>query len=92
MTTALPLLRDVNRCLAHGFRPGETCQKADLCARHVTIRHDLAPVATAYRCCPTEQFQSFIPLPATVTPSAPAICLHPMGSLGEEVESEGGEL
>lgn len=59
----LPLDPTINRCLAHGDKKGEWCDRRDQCACHVTIRHDTgASVPTAYRKCMTDAFAAYIPI------------------------------
>lgn len=59
----LPLDAGVNRCLAHGNRPCEWCERRYQCAAHETIKHDAGINAPAqYRKCWTETWQGFIPL------------------------------
>jgi len=58
----LPLLPAVNRCLAHGKMQGDTCEKADQCARHVSIRHDATPVPAYYSACSDDKFIAYIPI------------------------------
>lgn len=60
---ALPLSRDINRCLAHGNRPGEWCERRYQCACHETIKHDAGINApAAYRKCASDLYAAFIPL------------------------------
>lgn len=60
---ALPLDPQINRCLAHGDKVGEWCDRREQCACHETIKHDRGiNVPAAYRKCMTDNFASFIPL------------------------------
>ena len=60
---ALPLSRDINRCLAHGRIVGEWCERRYQCACHETIKHDLGINApAAYRKCTSDLYAAFIPL------------------------------
>ena len=61
----LPLPASMTRCLAHDGRLGQACQKADQCARHLTIRHPAEPVTdpdlrTEYKVCADNSRQLFI--------------------------------
>ena len=58
----LPLDASINRCLAHGDKHGEWCERRYACACHETIKHDLVPVPTAYRKCATDLYAAFLPL------------------------------
>jgi len=58
---ALP--NDVSRCLAHGNKVGEWCEKRHQCARHESIKTDRTAVPTIYRACDfTGNFLLHIPL------------------------------
>lgn len=59
---ALPLSRDINRCLAHGHLEGEWCDRRERCARHLTIRLDAAPVPACYRACSSDLMSAYIPI------------------------------
>jgi len=60
---ALPLSRDINRCLAHGHQAGEWCERRYQCACHETIKHDAGINAPAqYRKCWTENWVGYLPL------------------------------
>lgn len=61
-TITLPLLRDINRCLAHGHNEGEWCERRDHCARHITIRHDTGSVPACYRACSSDLMAAYIPI------------------------------
>jgi len=60
----LPLPVTVSRCLGHGDRKGEWCQRHSECARHKTISHINEPWdrvgAPYYRMCSDMQFLSFM--------------------------------
>lgn len=58
----LPLSPSMNRCLAEGQKVGESCERKDQCARHVTIEHDDEPVPAYYRACHSDLMVAFIPL------------------------------
>ena len=58
----LPLSPRMNRCLAEGQKVGESCERKDQCARHVTIEHDDEPVPAYYRACHSDLMVAFIPL------------------------------
>jgi hypothetical protein len=58
----LPLSRDINRCLAHDHIAGQFCERANDCARHVSIRFDIVPVPAQYRCCSSDLMAGHIPL------------------------------
>lgn len=60
----LPLPETVSRCLGHGDKRGEWCDKHNECARHKTIGHidepwDKVP-APYYRMCSDYRFVSFM--------------------------------
>lgn len=60
---ALPLDAQINRCLAHGDKVGDWCDRREQCACHITIKHDRGISApAAYRKCMTDNFAAFIPL------------------------------
>ena len=62
---ALPLNKDIQRCLAHGNRDREWCEQANNCARHVTLRHDpvLDPQITPLcRACSSDLMAGYMPL------------------------------
>lgn len=62
-TPALPLDAGVNRCLAHGNRPGEWCERRYQCAAHETIKHDAGISApAAYRKCTSDLYAAFLPI------------------------------
>jgi hypothetical protein len=52
----------MNRCLAHGHTAGEFCERANNCARNVSIRHDVVPVPAQYRACSSDLMAGYIPL------------------------------
>jgi hypothetical protein len=60
----LPLHPDVSRCLGHGARKGEWCEKANNCARHMTIHRidEQWEQATPpyYRACSNDEFLLFM--------------------------------
>lgn len=59
----LPLQYEINRCLAHGDRPGEWCERRYQCAAHETIKHDGGiRVPTAYRKCMTDAYAAYLPM------------------------------
>jgi len=59
----LPLPADYQRCLAHGDKPGEWCERRETCACHETIKHDRGVHApAAYRKCMTDHFAAYLPL------------------------------
>lgn len=61
--TQLPLESSINRCLAHGDKVGDWCEKRYECACHETIKHDAGIHApAAYRKCFTPAFAAFIPM------------------------------
>lgn len=59
----LPLPETINRCLAHGDKVGEWCDRRLTCACHETIKHDRGlNTATAYRKCMTDAFAAYLPV------------------------------
>ena len=58
--TTLPLDPSINRCLARGETEREWCDRADQCARHVSIRHDTTAVPAYLRACASDHVQGFI--------------------------------
>lgn len=71
----LPLNKNIVRCLAHGHREREWCDRAENCARHLTLRHDPIPkngqtdaakiaceTTTVYRACQTDLMAGYMPL------------------------------
>lgn len=59
----LPLDAGITRCLGHGYKKGEWCDRLETCAAHQTIKHDnggLSP--TAFRKCTTDNMAGFLPL------------------------------
>jgi len=58
----LPLPKEINRCLGHGEKTREWCDRLDNCARHVTIRHDLAYTTPCYRACTTDSMAAYLPM------------------------------
>lgn len=59
----LPLDPSINRCLAHGDKPGDWCERRYQCACHETIKHDFGINApAAYRKCSSDHFAAYLPL------------------------------
>ncbi|WP_150428840.1 hypothetical protein [Dechloromonas sp. CZR5] len=59
----LPLDSTINRCLAHGDKEGEWCERRYQCACHETIKHDHGNEApAAYRKCSSSLFVAFLPI------------------------------
>lgn len=59
----LPLDPQINRCLAHGDKVGDWCERRYQCACHETIKHDRGIKApAAYRKCSSDLYVAFIPL------------------------------
>lgn len=59
----LPLDPTINRCLAHGHKEGEWCERRATCACHETIKHDRGIKApAAYRKCTSELYAAYLPL------------------------------
>ena len=60
----LPLIAGVSRCLGHGDKKLQWCDKSNVCARHLTISHELEPwinvEAPFYRMCSNNDFHCFI--------------------------------
>lgn len=60
----LPLPAGVSRCLGHGDRKGEWCERSSECARHLTISHLAEPWEEVepphYRACSTAEFICFM--------------------------------
>jgi hypothetical protein len=85
----LPLDPGINRCLAHGHRPNEWCERLSTCAAHQTIQHDVGlNVPSAYRKCMSSSFIAYLPVdgfPVEVETAVPAPVSYPAGSLGEAV-------
>lgn len=60
---SLPLDKSINRCLAHGDKVGEWCERRYQCACHETIKHDMGINApAAYRKCSNDTYASYIPM------------------------------
>lgn len=62
---ALPLPADVSRCLGHDGKLGQSCIKAETCARHLTIRHALEPwdapeTTQHYKLCSDERYHCYL--------------------------------
>ena len=75
----LPLPASMTRCLAHDGRLGQTCQKADQCARNLTIRHPLEPFdhpdlqqQPPHKLCSDERYSSYLAVADGITQSRPA--------------------
>ena len=59
----LPLDQSINRCLAHGEKVGDWCERRDNCACHETIKHDRGIHApAAFRKCRTDLYSAHLPL------------------------------
>lgn len=59
----LPLSPDVNRCLAHGHKQGEWCERRYQCAAHETIKQDAGIHApAAFRKCTSDLYAAYLPL------------------------------
>ena len=59
----LPLYAGINRCLGHGEKKGEWCNRIDTCACHQTIQHDAGINApAAYRKCMSEHYAAYLPM------------------------------
>lgn len=59
----LPLSPDVKRCLAHGYKEGEWCERRYQCAAHETIKHDAGIHApAAFRKCNSDLYAAYLPL------------------------------
>lgn len=63
---ALPLPKEIQRCLGHGHRDREWCEQINNCARNVTLRHDPAwqdePPVTCFRSCSSDLMAGYMPL------------------------------
>ena len=60
---ALPIMRDMTRCLGHGIKHGEFCERVNDCARNATIKHDLpGQYSTDNRACTSELMAAHVPL------------------------------
>lgn len=61
--TQLPLDPQINRCLAHGHKVGEWCERRYTCACHETIKHDAGISApAAYRKCTSDLYAAYLPI------------------------------
>jgi len=64
----LPLNPEITRCLAHGQREREWCDRADNCARHLTIHCDPMPPEgeispnAVYRACSSDLMAGYLPM------------------------------
>ena len=62
-TIKLPIQSEIVRCLAHGHKQGDWCERRYQCACHETIKHDRGIKApAAYRKCTSDLYVAFIPL------------------------------
>lgn len=70
--TKLPLEANIQRCLGHGHKPREWCDRINDCARNATLQHDGTANNISNRACTSDLMAGYIPLDGFPDPESEA--------------------